>query len=469
MRERTYSLIIFLLTLYGTGNCIHAQENEYWTLEQCIEYAWENNLRLQQQKLTVDIAQEDLLQTRANAYPSLNLHATHVYNVGRTIDPFTNEFASRTVQSNNFSATTGVNLFNGFQLRNLIRQNEYDLEARKHDLARSYNDIALNVAAAYLQILFNIEQLENVSNQLEITTQQVERTKRLVEAGTLARGSSLTIQAQLATEELQVINAQNQLDISLLTLQQMLFLPIGEELRIAVPEVDIYPEDEPLDTPLSIYSLAVQTQPEVVASEIRILSAERGVAVAKGTRSPSLSLRGSFGSGYSGASRQIVGDPIVTIDPVTGFPVTDYETRIKPFTDQLKDNLNQSVGLFLTIPVFNHYQSRANISRSRIYLEDARLQNLIVRDQLYKTIQQAHADAQAALRRFHASNVSVIALEEAFRYTEQRFNVGMVNTLEYNDAKNRLTFANSELLQAKYEFIFRTKILDFYMGHPIRL
>jgi outer membrane protein len=464
----TFSLLVLPFYL------IQAQQGSF-TLEQAIEQAWQNNLQLQQQRLSVDLAEQNLLQSRASLYPNLNASASHSYNFGRTVDPFTNDFATESVQSNNFNISSGVNLFSGFQVQNTIKQNRYELEAGKFDLERSYNDVALNVAAAYLQILFSLELVENAKNQLEITTLQVDRTNKLVEAGTLPRGSLLTIQAQQATEELQVVNAQNQLDLAYLSLSQIMFFTDEHDLSIVIPQIDIEPSEESSYSPLQVYNVAVQEQPQIKSADVRILSAERGLAVAKGGRSPSLSMRGSYGTGYSGASFEVIdmvmGDP--TLIGLTGSgeevfgPSFTPTTRVKPFSNQLNDNLNSSLGFFLSIPIFNNYQVKTGIGRSQIQLDNARLQSQIVREQLFQTIQQAHADATAALKRYTATEKNVTALQEAFRYTEQRFNVGMINTLEYNDTKNRLTAAESELLQSKYEYVFRMKVLDFYLGEPL--
>lgn len=446
-RDKTFPILIILFLLTTFSGAVHAQQP--WTLEECIEHAWENNLRLQQQRLTVDLARENLNQSRANQLPNLNGSASHVYSFGRTIDPFTNDFATERVQSNNFSLSSGMNLFSGFQVQNTIKQNRLELEASHLDLEKSYNDVALMVASAYLQVLFSSELVDIAVNQIEISKQQVDRTGKLVEAGALPQGALLTIQAQLATEELQLVNAQNQLDLAYLNLSQILFLAPDQPFSIAFPAADIEPDQEPDQSPMQVFQTAVLQQPEVRSSEIRIGSAERGLSIARGARSPMLRLSGSYGTGYSEASLGMF--------------------RTKPFADQLKDNLNRSLGLFLSIPVFNNSQARTNISRSKINLENAQLQNQIVREQLFQTIQQAHADAGAALKRYQATEKNLTALEESFRYTEQRFNVGMVNSVEYNDGKNRLAAAQSELLQSKYEYIFRMKILDFYQGKPLSL
>lgn len=471
------SLISTVLITFTSQDLAAQNENNVWDMETCIDHAWNNNLQLQQQKLSVDFARENLSQNKASRYPNLNASASHAYNFGRTIDPFTNEFATESVQSNNFNINSGVSIFGGFQITNSIKESELELEATKYDLEKSYNDIALSVASAYLQVLFAEELVTNAMNQLEVTNQQVERTQKLVDAGTLPKGSLLTIQAQQATEELQLVNAENQLDLAYLSLRQILFLPEGQDFQIDSPEFEIDPEGDPDQSALEVYQTAVNQQPEIQSADLRISGAEKSLMVAKGGRSPNLSMRGSFGTGYSGASLEVT--EVVLLDEPVPIGMTesgeivfgpDFETqtRVKPFSDQLSDNLNRSIGFFLTIPVFNNFQTKSAISRSKINLENAKLQSKIVREQLFQTIQQAHADATAALKRFTSTDKNVRALEESFRYTEQRFNVGMVNSVEYNDAKNRLNAAESEKLQAKYEYIFRMKILDFYMGNPLR-
>jgi len=475
MKTIIYFTGFLLFTFFSID--LPAQEGRAWSLEDCVEHALENNLRIQQQKYGVDIARENLRQTKATQFPNLNSSASHSLNYGRTLDPITNEFATERVQSNNFSISSGVTLFSGFQIRNSVERDRHELDASRYDVESFENDIALAVASAYLQILFAGELMDIAASQLDITRQQVERTAKLVDAGTLARGSLLTIQAQEASEELQLVNAENQLRIAYLDLMQLLDLREDESFRIEAPDIDVMPSQTVDNSPLQIYDTAVQIQPNVLAADVRLSGAEKTFDIAKGGRYPVLSLSGSMGTGYSEARLQI--SEVIELDPqligqtASGeevfAPSFGYETAIVPFWDQIDKNINRSVGLFLRIPIFNNYQVKSNISRSRIGVENARLQRQIVRDQLYKTIEQAHQDAHAALQRYNATEKNVDALEEAFRYTEQRFNVGMVNTLEYNDAKNRLTAAQSELLQAKYEYVFRVQILDFYLGNPLSL
>ena len=475
--KKPFLIVLIALLLPTFSASLKGQGSAPWSLEDCIQHALDNNLRIQQQKLGVDMARENLRQSQANRLPTLNSQASHSYNYGRTLDPITNEFATERVQTNNFGVSSGMTLFSGFQVRNSIRRDQYELQASMYDVEAMQDDISLAVASAYLQILFSKELVEVAANQLDITRQQVERTARLVDAGTLARGSLLTIQAQEATEELQLVNAENQLRIAYLDLMQLLDLRENEPFEIEVPDIDLVPDDEVDHSPMEIYQAAVQIRPGVLAADISVASAEKSLEIARGGRSPRLSLSGSMGTGYSEARLRIA--ELIELDPqmigqtasgeAVFAPNFDVVTEVVPFWDQIDENLNRSVGLFLQIPIFNNYQVRANINRNHIALDNARLQRQIVRDQLYKTIEQAHQDAQAALQRYMATEKNVTALEESFRYTEQRFNVGMVNTLEYNDAKNRLTAAQSELLQSKYEFVFRTQVLNFYVGNPLVL
>ena len=467
---------IILTSLIFSTSGLHAQEKE-WSLQDCIMHALENNIRLKQQRLAVSLSQEQLDQSVAQFFPDLNLNASHAYNYGRTIDPFTNDFATKRVRSDNYSASSTLVIFNGFQVLNSHRQSKLEFQASQYDLQALENDISLAIASAYLQVLFAMELADNAQRQLDISRLQVERTEKLVNAGTLARGNLYSIEALAATEELQLVNAQNQLELATLSLTQLLDLKFVQNFRIQKPAIEIPLETGLQTDPVEIYNIAFSAQPVVKASQTRVLSAEKGLQIAKGTRSPTLAMRGAIGTGYSGASIEEVerfpGSPVSIGFTETGemvyMPSFDVVTRTTPFGTQLENNMNRSLGFYLSIPVFNRFQSRSTINRSRINLENARLQQQLVQDELFKTIQQANADARAALKRYMASQKNVDALTEAFRYMEQRFTVGMANSLDYNDAKNKLSVAQSEMVQSKYDFIFRLKVLDFYMGKPISL
>jgi outer membrane protein len=476
-----FRLLLFILFL---GNVLFAQEQQKvsasMTLEQCIDFALKNNIQIKQTELNTDLSKVNLTQSQANLLPSLNANASHSYNIGRTIDRFTNQFADAQVLSQNFGLSTDITLFSGLQNINTIQQNRYTYLASKYDVDKMKNDVSLNVATAYLQVLYAMEALENAKNQMGITAAQVERTKKLVEAGTAANGALLDIKAQLASEELTVTTAQNQLDIAYLSLAQLLNLISTEGFGIAKPELNVANQALLDVNPNQVYNSAVTTLPEIKSAEFKVKSADKAVDVAWGGLSPRLSFSASYGTGYSGLSQRVIGAPsFLSYGPNGDFTsagdtvLTPYfsspATEKIPFADQYKDNVNKSFGFFLTVPIFNRFQTKTSIDRARIQMLNAELTVESTKLQVQKNIQQAYADASAGLKKYNATVKTVEAMQESFKYTQQKFDVGMINTNDYNDAKNKLIKAQSDLLQAKYEFVFKTKVLDFYQGKPLKL
>ncbi|MFW5751718.1 MAG: TolC family protein, partial [bacterium] len=289
-------------------------------------------------------------------------------------------------------------------------------------------------------------------NQLELTNQQVEKTEKLVEVGNKARGDLLDIKAQQASEKVTLINAQNNLTISILTLTQLLELDSVGTFDIVVPE-DL--EVDFSSTLMSVddaYRIAVENHPSIITNEYLLRSSEKKLAMARGERSPELSLEGVYYSRYNETAT----------DPFD--PTSEYA-----YIDQLDDNQYKQVLLRLSIPVFNRMRVNTNISNSKINVQDSKLALENAKNNLYKLVQQSHTDALGALEKYYSSIEAVKSNEEAFKYTEEKYNAGIVSALDYNEAKMNLTKARSDLLQAKYEYIFKTKILDFYMGNPISL
>jgi outer membrane protein len=470
---KKFALVITILVFSGFS--LSAQKA--WTLEDCIDHAFKNNIQIKQFMLGVESAEIGLTQSRMNMLPNLNGYVSHGWNWGQTIDRFTNQFATARVQSNNFYGQSSFTVFNGFQKMNTVRQNELDLMATKLDADNFMDDIALNIATAYLQILFAQELLEIAENQLDITNQQALRMEKLVTAGTLARGDLLVIEAQVAADELQVVTAKNNLDMSYLILAHMLDLPSADGFKIVRPEIELYETQSMTMSPEQIYNSAVVKRPAIKSTELRIESATKGLAIARGGQSPRFDMSASWGTGFSGAQK--IGkdeyiDPIQIGFDSNGEPVYSnivqygsFET--KPFGDQFKDNNNRTLNFSLNIPIFNGWFTRSSISRARIGIENAQYEYEYARLQLNKTIHQAYADATASLKKYAASGKRVEASEESFKYAEQRFNIGMLTALDYNNSLNDLQRAQSEMLQAKYDYVFKTKVLDFYMGIPITL
>jgi outer membrane protein len=285
---------------------------------------------------------------------------------------------------------------------------------------------------------------------LKITQLQIDRTGKLVDAGSLAKGSLLEIEAQFAREELDVVNAQNRVQLAYLNLYQFLELPSTESFKIEKPMLPEIGANMTMLNTMDVFKNAVEIRPAVKSAEFKLESARKQLLIAKGNLLPTLSLGGNYYNFYNNKYTDFLKNKIV-------------------FKDQLKSNERYGFGLTLNIPIFNRYQAQTQVKNSQIQLENTELQLQSTKNLLRKDIEQAYTNALAAFKRYVANQKAVVSSKEAFRYTEEKFNVGMINSVEYNQTKNNLTKAQSDLLQAKYEYIFRTKILDFYNGQAIEL
>jgi len=301
-----------------------------------------------------------------------------------------------------------------------------------------------------------------------------------VDAGSSARGDLLNIQAQKAAEELSLVEAENRLYISNLSLQQLIDLPVSRDFLVEKPALKSVQAPKDKVTPEIIYEHALKARPEIQAAELRVQAAMKSLAIARGTLSPILSFSGTWGTGYSGAAQQVdpnvnpvvklqkMGITQVSQDTVLGY-YKNYSYRTTSFNDQLHQNENQSLGFYLRVPIFNGWSGRNAISQAKINRFQTELDLDIKKRDLRKIIEQAFADAVSSLKKYNSSEEKVKAQEESFKYTQQKFDVGMMTSFDYNNSKKDLTKAQSDLLQAKYDFIFKTTILDFYMGNPIRI
>jgi len=449
---------IFTCLLFSQG-LVFSQEKT-WSLEECIIYAIENNIQIKQQGIQTKYQKNSLDLSKYKLLPTINGSATHNYSFGRALDQTTYQYTDQqSVQSNNFYIGGSLNLFNGLQNYNTIKKSEYELLAGEQDLQNIKDNIALSVALDYLQILLNKELVVATENQLKITQQQIEKTRKLVVAGSVAKGNLLQIEAQAAQEELQLINIINQLDISYLNITQLLELDSPEGFEVVIPEISIDTNIFISGNINEIFVTAQATRPEVKSSELSLTASEYDLKIARGSRSPRLSMNHSFSTGYSNIRQKILG-----IDPVTGPVYGKYS-----FADQFNDNINYGIGFSLNIPILNGWQINKSISNSMLSVENKRYALEGTKKQLYKSIQKAYTDALAALKKYNASIKAVASTEESFRYTEQKFNVGLVTPVDYNAGKTQLLNSQSDMAQAKYEFIFKTKVLDFYKGVPLNL
>lgn len=449
--KRIFSLVsaAFLLLIFTS-----AQAQEKWSLQKCINYALENNIQIKQQKLNSDYYGNQLQQAKNNRLPNLSAGLQNNMSFGRSsgYDNTYSNFNSNTTSGN---LNANVTIWDGFTLTNAIKVADMDLRASLEDMQKAKDDMMLNIAASYLEILF-ADELKTVAEELLKTTQlQIDRTQKLVDAGSLAKGSLFEIEAQFAREELDVVNAQNRLQLAYLSLYQLLELPSTESFKIEKPVLPEVGAQLSLINSMDIFRNAVQLKPSVRSAEFKLESARNQLSIAKGNLMPSLSFGGNYNNRYN--------NKYAYPDPPVG------PGGMIPFGEQLKNNQSYGFGFSLNIPIFNKFQTRTSIANAKIQVANTEMQLQSTKNALRKDIEQAYTSALAAFKRYVANQKTVVSSKEAFRYTEEKFNVGMINSVEYNQSKTNLSQAQSNLLQAKYEYIFRTKILDFYNGKNIEL
>ncbi|MFT6826791.1 MAG: outer membrane protein [Roseivirga sp.] len=466
--------LLLLISSYG--------QDKSWTLVECVNYAWENNLTVRSSELTQLNNEIALKESQFAMLPNLSGNGNIGKSFGRSIDPSTNSFNSVDFVNGSFSLSSSVTLSNGGIIRNRIKQNELSLDASELDLQKAKNDIGVTVATNFLNVLLNQEQLKNANFQLESTQAQLERTKKLVDAGSLPLTNQLDLESQVATNEVSVINAENALRLAILNLKQSMQMPADETLILAAPEVTVESIGSVDKKPSEIYEVAKAEQPEIASAQLNVESSDLGVKIAKGFFYPSLSLSGRLSSNFSDRAQTVVGSEVVTVPQSqigvvsgTGDPVLSNPQRLRPITsdtrfgEQVDQNLGQALSINLNIPLFSRYSNTAGLQRAKIAKQRAEITAENTKNQLRQTIETAYNSALGAYNTYNATVKRVKALEESFRANEQRYNVGDVNFVEYQVASNNLFAARADLIRNKYEYVFRTKILDFYLGNPITL
>lgn len=490
MNQKLLLLLGLLLGATYSSAQVTVQSNtqaKKMDLEECIGIALRNNPQLKQSDLQVQADGNNLEQSRWQRWPSLAFNASQGLSFGRNIDPFTNQFVQQTVNFNNFQLGGGMTLFAGYQLQNTIKQNSLNLQASQKDLDVARNNLMLNIAAAYLQVLNNQELIEVSRQQLEATRLQLGRTQQLVAAGTLPEANLYDLRAQEANDELNLVNAQNNVQLALVNLKQLMNLPAGEAIEVAAiqaqdPSLRQY--DASVD---EVFTAALGTLPELKGAELRIAAAQKGVEVAKAAGMPTLSLNGGVNTAFSSAApkQRFVADGTgsQTLDvpsatkfiQVQDFRIPLIETLTIPngsfqdfrYFNQLNFNRNASLNLSLRVPIFTQYQAKYRMANARIQQKNVEYQLDVVKQQIRQNVEQAYVNMDNAAKRYAATLNQVRALEEAFRVAESRFAVGGINSIEYNISKANLDRSKASLIQAKYDYIFRTKILDFYRSKPL--
>ncbi len=443
-----------LLSLLNSG--LYAQEKKVWSLDECISFAMENNIALKRQELTTELDRKDLTQSKLNLLPNLNGQVEHNLGSGRVLDRGTYQWVNTDVSQGDLGVISSVTLFGGLKGYHSIKKAEAGFLASKANLELMENNLVLQVMTAYLELLRREELYEIAVEKARITKLQVERMQKLLEVGNASAGELLEVKAQSSNEQYNQTLAKNAKDVARLELAQLLNLSEPGSFEIEAPPIT---GPSPLQLPdlESVYANAVAILPQIKGAEHHITYSEKNLAVARGELSPEVYLKALYYSNYS--------DKLINpreIDPQN--PELEYRVP-----QQVLDNQYRQVSVGVRIPLFNKWQSRTNISKAKIDLIDARYKLEDSKQQLFKEIQKYHSDAGAAMDNFLAAQESAANYEEAFRYAEERYKVGMATALELEEARNRLFTAMASRITAKYVFVFYMEILNFYQGNAISI
>jgi len=459
------------------GTTVNAQET--WPLEKCIEYAQQNNLNLKQAQLAVSLAELDEKASRAARLPNLNASGNLGYQNGRTRDPITNIIGNQDFLANSIGLQSNAVLYNGGRLKKQIAQSEYNVIAAQEDANTQFQTIALQISSAYLNVLLSKEQVIIAQKAITQTQEQLSQVDKRIEAGVLPAVERLDILSQIARNEQTMIQASNMVDINLLTLKNFLELDPATEIDVTIPEeileLDLNPEVYTFDI---VYAKALESQASIRANEARIKSAELDIPIAKSSGLPSITAFASLDTRWSNVDQVVgVGEPSLSEQPaiINQEPVTVGFFNPNPifgnisYFDQLDQNFGQTIGVSFNIPIFNRYQTKLNLERARLGVINAEVQNSQVKQQLKADVQQSLANARAAKVDLAAAQKAVEAAKASYTNAEKRYQLGAINSLELTTAKTNLDTAELTVIRAKYEYIFRTKVIDFYLGKKLQL
>ncbi len=435
---------LMLVAFFAT---LHAQE--LWTLDKCINYALDNNIRIKQSQLNTQYQLNNLKGKKDSRLPNLNGQISQNQNYGRSLT-YDNTYKNVNSAQTDFGLGTQMTVYQGSQINNGIKKIELDLKASFEDLAKAKDDLSLNIASTFLEILFAKELVKVSEDQIGITQQQLKQSQEKVNAGSLASGALLEIEAQAAREELNLVDAKSQLQLAKLKLAQMLELAFTDKFDVEIPTLPEVSAQASVVSAQDIYLTALKQRPEIRGAEYRLNSTEYQLKTAEGLYYPTLTFYANYYNLYNNKYSDTKGTSI-------------------SFSEQLKNNPRKGLGMQMNIPIFSRFQSKMQVNNAKIQVLNTQLELEGTKKVLRQDIETAQTTAITSFNRFKSTEKAVTSMKEAFRYSEEKFNVGMVNAVEYNTAKTNMVKASSDLLRAKYEFIFRSKILDFYRGIPITL
>lgn len=448
------NIYIIALATALCGGAMQAQDSpKLWTLEECIRYAIEHNIELKQRQQDEESRKVDLHTSKYSWLPTLDANMGQSFQFGRSTTK-TGVIADQNAANTSLSVNLNMPIFDGLKTPNDIAARKFDLKAAVENLNKAKEDLAINVASFYLQVLYNKEVLHIAELQVSLSSEQVTRTEALVNAGKVPLSQLYDIKAQLAKDEVTLTEARNNVNLSLLDLAQSLELErSGNNFDVETPQMDdiIGENISSILPPDNIFDHAVTFKPQIKEQEYLLESQKKMLKVAQAGYYPKLNFGASYSNGYY--HNTTAGDAFQTPD----------------FGEQMKQNGQKTLGFSLSIPLFNRFQVRNSVRSARINITNRELMMENTKKTLYKEIQQAYYNATAASDKYNASDKSVRASKEAFSYAEERYSAGKSTVFEYSEAKTKYAQSLSEQAQSKYNFIFRSKILDFYNGTPIKL
>ena len=473
--RRFYLFVATMALTFSLGN---AQEK--WSLERCIREALDNSLLIKQFQLNKDGYDINSRQLRMERIPSLNISSNAGVSFGRVINPATNDFETENSFYQSVGANSGVLLFNGFRLRNSIRQNDMYVDAAGEDIQQAKNDLALNVALAYLNVLFAYENTEIAQARIDLSREQLNNLDILIREGARPENDRFDILAQVASDEQALITAENNIEINMLSLKQQMWLEPDFPLEIERPELDLNTLDDlENETFETVYNLALTTQPQIKASEIRKEASDAGIDIARSQMMPTLSLGGEIGTNWSDLDREVIGYNTILIPQtvyIEGQPVNvEFESEIPsayrgvPYFRQLDNNIGYGLGASLSIPIFNNYAAKANVEKAKINAINSAIETDKTKQTLKTNVQNALASARAAKKTLEAAEATVLAAKVALDNANRKTELGSIGNLEYITARNRYDTAENNRLIARYDYYFKVKVIEYYMGRGIQL
>lgn len=479
MHSRFIVVLLFIFCFYGA---IAQNSSDIWTLERSVQYALAHNISIKQSELNARLGKYTLLQSQLAQLPSANASTSYGRSYGRSINPTTNQFEQGSYDFLSLSGNANVLLFGWFQQRNIIAGNRSSLEASKADLDQLKDDVSLNVATGYLRAILALEQIHISERQVALSKAQLEQTQAFAEAGRLPELNVAQLESQLATDSANLITAITNYNASIIDIKTILNLDFEAPFNVVAPDVKVADQIQVSGMrPEEVYQEAHKHFGSIRGNIFRVDAARKNLAARKGGLYPQLSFGAQFGSNWANNFLEVVGYNITGAQPSGGFipvgdtvinvyqPTFDYQTRAIPFGRQIDNNFRQTYALTLTIPLFNGWTSQYAVRQARINLSNQQLTTDQAELTLRQNVYKAHNDATNSIQKYYAAQRAADAAQRALEFAKKRHELGLISTVDFLVTQNSQYAAASNLLSAKYDLIFKLKVIDYYLGKELKL